>query len=348
MWKLMLIWMFWILVCSSLGVNETEWFNKKFHHVPSHVTPEDLTLISGLSNQVLFNSTLSKIAVPRVLGTKGHEDVKSFIINSMRSLNWDVELDIFSQDTVIGHHQFTNIIATLDPDAQRHLVLACHYDSKMDPKKTLILATDSAVPCSMMINLVQLLDPFLLNNRSMANDVTLQLIFFDGEEAFLDWTETDSIYGARHLAHKMSTTSFDPLNSNHSTNHLHRMDVMVLLDLLGYREPTFVNFFHETSHLFSKMKDIERLLNEEGLIQTGLRPYFTNFPSWEGVEDDHIPFLLRGVHVLHLIPVPFPPVWHKETDIVDNLDFESIDNLNKILRVFVVSYLHLNSTITNP
>ncbi len=28
-------------------------------------------------------------------------------------------------------------------------------------------------------------------------ETTLQLIFFDGEEAFVDWTATDSIYGAR-------------------------------------------------------------------------------------------------------------------------------------------------------
>lgn len=33
--------------------------------------------------------------------------------------------------------------------------------------------------------------------------VTLQLIFFDGEEAFGTWTRTDSIYGARNLAAKM-------------------------------------------------------------------------------------------------------------------------------------------------
>ena len=28
-------------------------------------------------------------------------------------------------------------------------------------------------------------------------DTTLQLVFFDGEEAFKDWTATDSIYGAK-------------------------------------------------------------------------------------------------------------------------------------------------------
>ena len=37
-------------------------------------------------------------------------------------------------------------------------------------------------------------------------DVSLQFVFFDGEEAFVDWTSTDSIYGARHLAEKWSTS----------------------------------------------------------------------------------------------------------------------------------------------
>ena len=32
-----------------------------------------------------------------------------------------------------------------------------------------------------------------------AAETTLQLIFFDGEEAFHDWTATDSIYGARQV-----------------------------------------------------------------------------------------------------------------------------------------------------
>jgi glutaminyl-peptide cyclotransferase len=30
-------------------------------------------------------------------------------------------------------------------------------------------------------------------------ETTLQLIFFDGEEAFVSWTATDSIYGARYV-----------------------------------------------------------------------------------------------------------------------------------------------------
>ncbi|NXL24850.1 QPCT cyclotransferase, partial [Setophaga kirtlandii] len=37
-----------------------------------------------------------------------------------------------------------------------------------------------------------------------APPVTLQLLFLDGEEAFHTWSESDSLYGARHLAGAMA------------------------------------------------------------------------------------------------------------------------------------------------
>jgi glutaminyl-peptide cyclotransferase len=47
--------------------------------------------------------------------------------------------------------EFTNIVATLDPAAPRRLVLACHYDSKKLPN--FIGATDSSVPCAMLLDI---------------------------------------------------------------------------------------------------------------------------------------------------------------------------------------------------
>ncbi|NWH18691.1 QPCTL protein, partial [Grus americana] len=41
-------------------------------------------------------------------------------------------------------------------------------------------------------------------------EVTLQLLFLDGEEAFGDWSATDSLYGARHLAAQMAATPHGP------------------------------------------------------------------------------------------------------------------------------------------
>ena len=50
---------------------------------------------------------------------------------------------------------------------------------------------------------------------------------------------------------------------------------------------------------------------------------------------------VSGVPILHLISVPFPSVWHKITDDETILDQNSIENLLKILRIFVAQYLHL-------
>lgn len=46
--------------------------------------------------------------------------------------------------------------------------------------------------------------------------VTLQLVFFDGEESFEEWTATDSLYGSRHLAERMANTPH-PAASSHAS-----------------------------------------------------------------------------------------------------------------------------------
>ena len=36
------------------------------------------------------------------------------------------------------------------------------------------------------------------------------MVFFDGEEAWVEWSSTDSLYGSRHLAEIWSNTSHPP------------------------------------------------------------------------------------------------------------------------------------------
>lgn len=61
----------------------------------------------------------------------------------------------------------------------------------------------------MILDLAEALNPLLDKRKERLDageednedvaDMTLQLIFFDGEEAFVEWTDTDSIYGARYF-----------------------------------------------------------------------------------------------------------------------------------------------------
>lgn len=80
-----------------------------------------------------------------------------------------MDFDSFRSSTPRGQVTFTNIVATLDRLAPRRLLLACHYDSKAlppDPRapgKVFLGASDSAVPCAMMLELVTSLNAQLLS-----------------------------------------------------------------------------------------------------------------------------------------------------------------------------------------
>lgn len=101
------------------------------YHEAQELTDDDIKSIAALSDMKHFRSVLDEILIPRVVGTPDHEKVGNFIVGEMRGLGWNVEEDIFTADTpVFGPLNFRNIIATLNPDADRYLLLACHYDSK--------------------------------------------------------------------------------------------------------------------------------------------------------------------------------------------------------------------------
>lgn len=299
------------------------------------LSPSRLKYFADLKiNENHFKRALEPILTVRIPDTEGIRKVRNFITDEMSSYGWTVELDTFKENTVIGPKEFTNIIATLDPEAPRRMVIACHYDSKIEPKGFLG-ATDSAVPCAQMLNIAHTMKLDLDDYKS---DLTLQFIFFDGEEAFKQWTDTDSIYGARHLASKWHTEQFT--HNRISGSSLERIDIFVLLDLLGTKDPRIISSQPSTDPWFRKLIEIESGLVKAKSIK-GPRIFQTMATRYLGIEDDHIPFLKKDVPILHLIPVPFPQEWHTLADNGDAIDYPTVEKLNKILRVFVAEYLEI-------
>ncbi|KAH0631545.1 hypothetical protein JD844_005918 [Phrynosoma platyrhinos] len=184
-----------------------------------------------------------------------------FITDTLQRLeaSWHVELDSFKEWTPRGAVSFANVVATLDPLASSRLVFACHYDSKYfqsdERGRAFLGATDSAVPCSILLELATALDEELLKAKKQSPTMTLQLLFFDGEEAFKEWSATDSLYGARHLAERMAQTAHRP-----GITQLQAISLFVLLDLLGARQPTIQNHFPATASWFERLLGIGKFL----------------------------------------------------------------------------------------
>ncbi|XP_035466001.2 glutaminyl-peptide cyclotransferase [Scophthalmus maximus] len=323
------------------------WTEEKLHHRAITLTQDETrTALSHTDLEQMWQRDLRPLLVSRYPGSTGSQAVQEHIKTTLGSLGagWEVTQDTFMSQTPYGPLPFTNLIATLDPSAKRRLVLACHHDSKYYPPqwhgREFQGATDSAVPCAMMLEVARALDEELKAQKSSSPDLTLQLIFFDGEEALFHWTPTDSLYGSRHLAKKMASTPH-PAGAT-DTNQLHGIDLLVLMDLIGAPSPRFGNQFPSTTPWLTRLQNIEKRLHSMNQLvdhPTSVQYFWPDRPVGH-IQDDHIPFLNRGVRCLHLIPSPFPSVWHTFDDNEQNLDRNTIQNLNKIVQVFVLEYLN--------
>ena len=180
----------------------------------------------------------------------------------------------------------------------------------------------------------------------------MQLIFFDGEEAFVSWTDTDSIYGARHLAKRWASERLGSSQNNENRQSgaeegktvLEGIDVLVLLDLLGAPDPVILNRFERTTKIYERLQRIEGRLRKQELmniaqVNVAYFPSKGKFRPQSFIGDDHAPFLERGVPVVHAIPFQFPPVWHTAEDNEQAVDLPTLDDLGRIMKVFVCEYL---------
>ncbi|KAI8896264.1 hypothetical protein BC833DRAFT_598109 [Globomyces pollinis-pini] len=304
----------------------------------------------------LLGDLLKPLLVPRVSGTKANLKVQQHIISHFEKLNWHIQQDKFTQETPMGNVEFNNIIVTKDIKAVRRITLGAHFDSKYFADFDFIGATDSAAPCAILMDIATALNPYLSQKmETMDRFSTVQMIFFDGEEAVIKWETGDSIYGATHLAEKWSDQVQIYTHDDGSTSSLSpitQMDAMIVLDLLGTKNDQIQNSQQSTQWVWDRLVRIEEKLSMLKLVspnlvnrnKKGLPIFVPGLPTVgeHAIQDDHYPFMLLGVPICHCIALPFPSVWHTEGDNASVLYEPMMRDLSLIYRVLVVEYLGLN------
>ncbi|XP_072705004.1 glutaminyl-peptide cyclotransferase-like protein isoform X6 [Ciconia boyciana] len=128
-------------------------------------------LLGRLDPTRLRDTFLRPLLRERVPGGAGSRAARQHIVGHLSALGaaWHLELDTFEAVTPRGLVTFTNVVATVAPAAPRRLVLACHYDTKVLPpgpgQQLFLGATDSAVPCAILLELAAALDRPLLRTK---------------------------------------------------------------------------------------------------------------------------------------------------------------------------------------
>ncbi|KAK4155548.1 peptidase family M28-domain-containing protein [Chaetomidium leptoderma] len=319
----------------------------------------------------LHGTLLAPILHPRVPGTPGHARVQHHFATFARTHlhpSWQLEWHNTTATTpATGAQQvpFQNLILRRDPPWSSsssappkgggevaRLTLAAHYDSLYRPEG-FVGAVDSAVPCALLLFVARAVDEALTRRWEDVGEEGLeeeekgvQILLLDGEEAWVEWSEADSLYGSRALAEAWEDTRYEAGSS--FATPLEAISLFVLLDLLGAAEPNIPSYFPKTHWAYQNVAKVEQRLRKLGALETKPRKPFLAESEKEGVQffrgfvqDDHVPFMQRGVDILHLIPTPFPSVWHTMDDDGAHLDVPSIRDWARIMTAFVAEWMDL-------
>lgn len=246
---------------------------------------------------------------PRPAGSKALGDARQWIVRGLRKDGLKVEEDSFVAATPAGNIPMTNLVAKIPGARSRVLILAGHYDTA--PLKDFVGANDGGSSAAALFELAR-----VLSRRK--NGLTLWLVFFDGEEAVRQWSESDSLYGSRHLAEKLT-----------ASGELGSIGAMILVDMIGDAKLNIDRDGNSTPWLTD--------LIFTAAHQLGYGKVFLDERSAYG--DDHIPFVNAGVAAVDLLgnvgPVSpsasFGSYWHTTKDTADKCSPRSLTIVGRVV-----------------
>ncbi|MGA7217524.1 MAG: M28 family peptidase [Candidatus Sulfotelmatobacter sp.] len=247
---------------------------------------------------------------PRPIGSANHKKVEDFIVAHLKGD--EVENDIFTANTPEGKLPVHNIVAKFPGKKDGIIVIASHYDTNYPLRNTSFIgANDGGSSSALLLELANQL-------RSKTNDgYSIWLVWDDAEEAIkpdgsggipmqMPFTE-DSLYGITHLAEKWQ-----------ADGTLKKIKAFLLADMVGDADLNIERDSNSTAWL-------ENVIYEAA-SRAGYQSHF--FARTMEVDDDHLPFVKRGVPCADLIDFDYgynDVFWHTTQDTVDKLSPKSLE-----------------------
>jgi len=250
---------------------------------------------------------------PRPPGSAASEKARAYIRKNLEAAGWQVDAQSFAAQTPRGMVAFVNLIARQrgqSSSGERRFFLASHYDTKTFDTIRFVGANDGGSSTGALLEMSRVLS---LHPRLAAK---IDLVFFDGEEAYEEFTATDGLYGSRHFAKQ--------LEQEKSQN---RYRGGILWDMIGDRDLTI------TLPPDSPTELARGVFAAADALQ--VRSHFTY--SGSGILDDHSPLNHIGIPVIDLIDFDYPP-WHTADDTMDKLSAESLRTVGAVTAYYLAEF----------
>jgi glutaminyl-peptide cyclotransferase len=239
---------------------------------------------------------------PRPAGSEALEKSRRHIKAELEKTGWRVSSQTFTDKTPRGAITFVNLIAKFGDHASPSFLLCSHYDTKTFDTVRFVGANDGGSSTGLLLEMARVLatDPNLAKK--------IELVFFDGEEAFENFTATDGLYGSRYFAGQLR-----------SSGEAKKFRGGILFDMIG-----------DKSLVVTLPPDSPPALARNTFAAADalkLRVHFTYLPG--DVTDDHTPLNSAGVPVIDWIDFDYPP-WHTAEDTLDKISAESLEIMGRV------------------
>ena len=256
--------------------------------------------------QAAYNLTaqLLKVAPKRYNGSPGHAKAEEFIKQhfAAEAAKGDFETDTFTASTPAGLQTMHNYIVKYPGKKDGIIVLASHYETNYPLRDIEFYgANDGAATSALLIEIGSVL------RAHPPEGYSVWLVFDDGEEAVKEWSASDSLYGTRHLAAKWS---------NDGT--LQKIKAFLVADMIADKDLNIDRSDNSTPWLVDMFKVAAKNTGHSANI----------YKYSEPEEDDHLPFLQRGVPVLDVIDSHYGPSTDQAPDGYHHTAQDTLDKIS--------------------
>ena len=240
---------------------------------------------------------------PRPAGSPALAQCRQYILEQLKASGIAATQQAWDADTPLGRVRMVNIIATIPGKRPDRVAVATHYDTKLFREFRFVGASDGASSTAAVLELARVL-------KARANEYTIELLFFDGEEAVVEWyRDNDNTYGSRHY-----------VDTARRAGTLAGLKALVLLDMIGDRDLTIRRDGNSTPWLTE--------LVWASAAKLGYRSAFLNEDT--SIDDDHMPFLRAGVPSVDIIDLDYP-AWHTAQDDLDHVSARSLQTVGDVV-----------------
>jgi hypothetical protein len=281
--------------------------------VPSAAPASDSAPLPHIDAKRAFQYTREVTAFgERYMGNDNHKKLERYILDHLKDdhLKGDqVEDDAFTADTVEGKFPVRNLIAKFPGTKDGIIVIMGHYDTNYWLRGTgYVGANDGGSSTAILLEFANQLGGAKPGDGpgKKRDGYSVWLVWTDGEEAVKSWSDTDSLYGTRHLAEKWE-----------KDGTLKKIKALMVMDMIAPTDLAILRDTNSTPWLLD--------LIYAAAERAGYQSHFYGLQG--GEEDDHIPFVKRGVPCADIIAVPYgynDVFHHTPQDTMDKLSPNSL------------------------